>query len=231
MSKKNITLEWFGHSVIKMQINDKTLFFDPIRKNKMLETTLEPAIEKNASAILISHEHWDHYDADTVISLTSSDTKIYCPSLVAGLYSCRLSFEAKDMGTFQEILKSLHPVEINENIDIDGISVKCLEATEGISYLIEFNQKKILFMGDSIAMGRMIEEKPDIIIFPIWAVEGEEADLNNFLKLAGESICIPMHYHSNPDSLPNFFIEPDLLYDISQKINLKVLKRNAPIVI
>jgi len=73
----DITIEWYGHSVFKMQIAGKTLFFDPVRKNKLLGTTLEPATENNISAIFITHEHWDHYDAETILALSSSETKIY----------------------------------------------------------------------------------------------------------------------------------------------------------
>ncbi|MCK5347014.1 MAG: MBL fold metallo-hydrolase, partial [Candidatus Heimdallarchaeota archaeon] len=205
----DITIEWFGHSAFKIQIAGKILFFDPIRENKLLETTLEPAAENNVSAIFISHEHWDHYDADTILSLSSPDTKTYFPFSVASHFGCRLTFEAEDLHSLQKLTQTFSPVQINDEIKIDGISVKCMEATEGLSFLIKYGQKKILFMGDSIALERMIEEKPDIILFPIWAVEGDEADMDTFLKLAGESICIPMHFHSNPDSLPNFFIESD----------------------
>ena len=227
-----ITIEWFGHSVFKMQIAGMILFFDPIRENRLLETTLEPAAENNVSAIFISHEHWDHYDADTILALISPETKTHFPFSVASPFSCRLTFEAEDIQSLQKLTQSFSPVRINDEIEIDGISVKCLEATEGLSFLIKYGQKKILFMGDSLALERMIEEKPDIILFPIWAVEGEEADMDTFLKFADESICIPMHFHNNPDSLPNFFIEPEKLQNLfSQNIKLKVLERNVPVVL
>ena len=228
----DITIEWYGHSVFKMQIAGKTLFFDPLRKNRLLGTTLEPATENNISAIFITHEHWDHYDAETILALSSSETKIYCPLTVASPLSCRLTFEAEDIQSLQKLTQSFSPVRSNDEIKIDGISVKCLEATEGLSFLIKYGQRKILFMGDSLALERMIEEKPDIILFPIWAVEGEEADMETFLKLAGEKICIPMHFHNNPDSLPNFFIESDKLQNLfHENIKLKVLERDVPVVL
>ncbi|MBA3046613.1 MAG: MBL fold metallo-hydrolase [Euryarchaeota archaeon] len=226
----DVALEWFGHAAFKMQIAGKILFFDPVRKNTLLGTTLEPATENNISAIFISHEHWDHYDADTILALTSPGTKTHFPFSVASPFSCRLTFEVEDKQSLKKLTQSFSPVRINDEIEIDDISVKCLEATEGLSFLIKYGQKKILFMGDSIALEDMIEEKPDIILFPIWAVEGEESDMENFLKLAGESICVPMHFHNNPDSLPNFFIESDKLQNLfPQNIKLKVLERNVPV--
>lgn len=230
LNEKSIRLEWFGHSVIKIQIHDKILFFDPIRKNKLLETSLEPITCNNVSAIFISHDHWDHFDADTIISLSSPKTRVYCPFSVASLLSHRLSFEADDMKSLQKLTELIFPIQVNTTIEIDGVKIVCLEATEGISFLIKHNQKKILFMGDSIATQRMIKEKPDIIIFPVWAVEGEEADLDSFIKLADEGMCIPIHYHNNPDALPNFFIKSDKLRELlPENINLNILERNYPI--
>lgn len=228
MSSDNekIEITWFGHSCFRFEIGNQRFYFDPVRKNKLLGTTLELAKEKNISRIFISHEHWDHYDAETIISLSSPETTVYCPIPVATVFSCRLSFEADDMNSFQRFAKTLYPVRTNDVIDFDAVSIHCLEATEGISYLIKSNQKKILFMGDSIATERMIEEKPDVILFPIWAVRGEDADLASFTKLAGENICIPMHYHTNPYGLPNFYTDILKIQELLKDVNLKILEKD-----
>ncbi len=224
----DIKLEWFGHSSFKMQISGKTLFFDPIRKNKLLETTLNPSSEKDVTSIIVSHEHWDHYDPDTIISLSSSETKIYCPVTVATPLSCRLTFEAENMRSLQKLTQPISPLQTNDEIHIDGISIKCLKATEGLSFLINYEKKNVLFMGDSVATKEMIGERPDLILFPIWAVKGKEADIESFLQLSSDSIYIPMHFHKNPDSLPNFYIESIELQELlPRNINLNILEKNV----
>ena len=82
-------------------------------------------------------------------------------------------------------------------------------------------------MGDSVATKEMIKEKPDVVLFPVWAVRGEEARLDEFLELASTALCIPMHYHTHTDGLPNFYIdEKEVEKLLPGNIELMILARN-----
>ncbi len=219
-------LEWFGHSCFKIDIDGVVFFFDPVRRNTLLDTTLDPENEKNVSAIFVSHDHWDHHDSETIMALCNKDTLIYCPPSVALSMSQRLTFEAENLDEHQRISNMIHTVTPNDIVDLGYMKVKCLEASEGISYLI-IHDKKVLFMGDSVATQEMIKEKPDVVLFPIWAVRGEEARPEEFLELASTAICIPMHYHTNTYGLPNFFIEEKELEKLlSGNIEMMIFQRN-----
>lgn len=226
-SNDPIKLNWYGHSCFKIQYVQRSYFLDPIRRNIMLETTLDPGNEKDVCAIFISHDHWDHFDCETILMLSSPNTNIYCPGVVANSLYHRMSFEAKTPDDFNELKKRVLPVAMGEIIDLHEIRIKCLGASEGISYLFFFGEKKMLFMGDSVATNEMIAEEPDVILSPIWAVRGEEANPKAFLKLVKGNRCIPMHYHHNPDALPNFYVPPEDFQDLlKMDVHLEILERN-----
>ena len=193
----------------------------------MLETTLDPGIEKDVNAIFISHDHWDHFDCETILKLLSSDTRIYCPEKVCNSLYHRMTFEAKSQDNFEELKKRILPVTKGEIIDLYEAKITCMGASEGISYLFLIWEKKILFMGDSVATNEMIAEEPDVVLFPVWAVKGGEAKPKAFLELAKGSRCIPMHYHRNPDALPNFYVSPEDFQDLLRtNVDMKILERN-----
>ena len=186
MSNSDMALEWFGHSCFSIEVCDTVYYFDPVRVNDMLGTSLSPGKKEAASAIFVSHEHWDHYDADTILALCSSGTKIYCPQPVASLLSCRMTFEAAGLEGLRTLVEKIVPVKKGDTIELEGPVIECLEASEGLSYLIVHEGGKMLFMGDSVATGQMIDEGPDVILFPIWAVKGEGAKMEEFLDLGYE---------------------------------------------
>ncbi|MEE9151041.1 MAG: MBL fold metallo-hydrolase [Thermoplasmata archaeon] len=225
--RSDITLEWFGHSCFRIEIDRMFLYFDPVRKNRLLGTTLEPHYEKKVSAIFVSHEHWDHYDVETILALCSPRTRIYCPKSVAGSLFHRMTFEVGNLRELQKTKERIVPIKKESIIQINEIQIRCLKASEGISYSIESRDKKVLFMGDSVATDEMIKVRPDVILFPVWAVRGEEARLNDFLELAKGELCIPMHYHTSSDALPNFYLESEELLGLLPKnVNTKILDRN-----
>lgn len=227
MDEHDLNVEWFGHSCFKFTVKNKIYFFDPIRENKMLLTTLKPEKESKPDFIFVSHEHWDHYNARTTLALYSRQTKIYCPIQVAEPLIYEMSFEASHQNEFRKLIERIAPVKQGDIIKSDDVQIKCLAASEGLSFMIVHKGKKVLFMGDSVATPEMIMEKPDIILFPIWAVKGEEAKLEEFLELARERLCIPMHYHTSKDSLPNFYATIEEIKEILPKnINLKILIKN-----
>lgn len=222
-----IKLVWYGHSCFKIEIGESLLFFDPVRKNDMLLTFLKPQIERKANAIFISHEHWDHFDADTILALSSPSSKIYCPISVVGDLTHKMTFEVSNLKEFWDSTEKIVPVKKDDMIEQNDFKIKCLQASEGFSFLVIAKYNKILFMGDSIATNDMVKESPNIILFPVWAVRGEEANLEKFIELAKEKICIPMHYHSSINALPNFFIEPDEIGRLlPRNMNLNPLEKN-----
>jgi L-ascorbate metabolism protein UlaG (beta-lactamase superfamily) len=224
--KEGLILQWFGHSCFRININETSLFFDPVRKNNLLRTILDPKKENSPSAVLISHEHWDHCDPDTLIALCSKSTIIYGPKSIENPIIHGLSFEMDELEELKEATKRISMVKPHDILLMNDIKIKCLEAQEGLSYLLLIDDRRLLFMGDSVATPEMISEDPDVILFPIWAILGEEAKLDDFLTLAQSSLCIPMHYHTTSSALPNFFVDLKKVRELIPNVDLKILNRN-----
>jgi L-ascorbate metabolism protein UlaG (beta-lactamase superfamily) len=224
--KENIELIWFGHSCFKVRVNGTSLFLDPVRKNELLRTTLDPLKENNPTAIFISHEHWDHLDPDTILGLRSPATMIYGPPAIENPIIHKMTFDVPDMRALEKNKNNLIIVIENDILEINDIKIKCLLAQEGLSYLLSISDLKLLFMGDSTATSQMIDEHPDVILFPIWAISGVEAKLDDFLTLAEDPLCIPMHYHTTSSALPNFYVDLKKIKELIPEVNMKILKRN-----
>ena len=114
-----IKLEWLGHSCFRIEVANESFYFDPVRKNVVLGTTLEPLKEKKASVIFVSHEHWDHFNAETILALCSPQTKIYCPMDVAGPLSYGMTFEGDSPEELQKLTGQITPVQKEDIIEIN----------------------------------------------------------------------------------------------------------------
>jgi L-ascorbate metabolism protein UlaG (beta-lactamase superfamily) len=88
-------------------------------------------------------------------------------------------------------------------------------------------KKKILFMGDSVATEEMMKAEPDVILFPVWAVKGDEAKPSEFFELAKGRLCMPMHYHTSPAAFPQFNEDPmELKALFGKNVTMKILGKN-----
>ena len=61
----SITVLWIGHASFKIAADDVIIYIDPWK--------LKDA-PHDASVVLVSHSHYDHYSADDVAKVTAADT-------------------------------------------------------------------------------------------------------------------------------------------------------------
>lgn len=82
-------LVWFGHSSYFIQVDGKRILVDPVFcmaspvsfVNKPFEGTdvYTPSDMPDIDYLVISHDHWDHLDYQTVMQLKSRVGKVVCP--------------------------------------------------------------------------------------------------------------------------------------------------------
>lgn len=82
-------LVWMGHSSLYLQINTKRIAIDPVLVsaspvafvNKAFAGTniYQPDDLPNLDYLIITHDHWDHLDYDTMLNLKSRTGKVICP--------------------------------------------------------------------------------------------------------------------------------------------------------
>lgn len=153
-------LIWFGHSSYLIQTDGKRILVDPVFRmaaplsflNKPFKGTdvYKPEDMPEIDYLMISHDHWDHLDYQTVLALKDRIAKVICP-LGVGEHFEYWGFE-KDR---------IIELDWNENvITDDGFTVYCLPTrhfsgrglspnqTLWASYLVQTPSQKIYIGGD-----------------------------------------------------------------------------------
>lgn len=153
-------LIWFGHSSYLIQSGGKRLLIDPVFRaaaplsflNKPFKGTevYQPEDMPEIDYLVISHDHWDHLDYQTVMALKNRTKKVVCP-LGVGEHFEYWGFE-KDR---------IIELDWNEqSTPEEGITIYCLPArhfsgrsltsnqTLWASYLLQTPAQKIYIGGD-----------------------------------------------------------------------------------
>lgn len=82
-------LVWFGHSSYYLQLNDKTFLIDPVFSdyaspfsfiNKAFGAThqFKPKDFPDIDYLIITHDHWDHLDYQTILQLKPKTKQVIC---------------------------------------------------------------------------------------------------------------------------------------------------------
>ncbi len=156
-------LIWFGHSTFLLQVDDKNVLLDPMFGNVpaphpwlgsgRFSEELPIAIEKlpKIDAIVISHDHYDHLDYESIEKLKEKVDMFYTP-LGVGVHLKKWGVEDNRI------------VELDwwEEVNHEGLLLACTPAqhfsgrkfgnrqsTLWSSWVIKSNSKNIFFSGDS----------------------------------------------------------------------------------
>jgi len=83
-----LRVTWMGHSSVLVEIDGRRILVDPVWSDRIgpligRKRFHKPPIQIDSlpklDAVLISHEHYDHLDKDTILALANRDTKFYVP--------------------------------------------------------------------------------------------------------------------------------------------------------
>jgi L-ascorbate metabolism protein UlaG (beta-lactamase superfamily) len=194
----SVKLQWFGHASFKITSGSDVVYIDPW---KLKETP------HDATAVLVSHSHYDHYSADDIAKVSGMTTKF---------------FAAEDVVKKQgkgEILKPGQTVDIGD-IKVTGVPMYNPakqfhpKSNNWVGFVIEIGGKRIYYAGDTDETREMDALKNiDLALLPVggtytmnaaeaaaatkvfkpkcaipyhWGdIVGSQADADNFKKLAG----------------------------------------------
>lgn len=156
-------LIWFGHSAFLLQTNDKNILIDPMFGKvaaphpllgaNRFNNELPIAIEKlpKIDAIVISHDHYDHLDYESIIKLQSKVNHYYVP-LGVGVHLEAWGV-AKENITELDWWQNTSFYEINlvctPSQHFSGRKMDNGESTLWSSWVITTSNSNIFFSGDS----------------------------------------------------------------------------------
>lgn len=159
----NTRLIWFGHSAFLLQMKGKNILIDPmfgavpaphplLGRNRF-NSDLPIEIEKlpYIDAIIISHDHYDHLDYESIMKLKSKVKKYYTP-LAVGVHLKAWGVEEQQIveldwwqnATFENLEFICTPAQ-----HFSGRKINNRQSTLWSSWVIRSAEESIFFSGDS----------------------------------------------------------------------------------
>ena len=175
-----------AQSSIKI-ISNKTIYFDPYL---IKEET------HDADLIFITHDHYDHFDLDSINKIVKDDTLIIMPD----------SMVIKNIIHLNR--NNVRGVVPNNEYTINNVSFKTIPSYNTnkafhkkeynwVGYLVNIEDKILYIAGDTDPTEENQQVKCDIAFLPIGGTYTmdykEAANLTNLIKPA---VVIPIHYHT-----------------------------------
>ena len=172
-------IDVFTQAAIKM-VGDKVIYFDPyLIKDEY----------HDADYIFITHDHYDHYDEESINNIKNDNTKIILP----------ICLKDKPNNLV---------VEPNKEYEIDGIKFKTIPSyniekqfhpreKEYVGYLIELEGLTYYIMGDTDVTSEALEVTPDVCFVPIGGkFTMDYLEAVDYINKINPKKVIPIHYGS-----------------------------------
>lgn len=209
---KNVDIKWLGHAGFEIS-GTKKIFIDPFMRNKTAA----------ADFILLTHEHFDHCDPESVKKLQGKNTQIF------GTFNCITQFSGRT-----NTLRSGEDMRYPDGIVIASVNAYNINKSYhpkgfGRGFVITIDNVTIYHAGDT----DFIPEMPkgmDIALLPIGgkytmnATEAAEA-----AKQINPLIVVPMHYNSDAFGISGINADPTQLAKLLEGtgIDVKILSASA----
>jgi len=186
LKKGEIAFLWFNnYSGVTIMTPTKTFVFDP--------ADVDPLSFKKVDALLITHEHHDHFDEPLTREIYR---RTQCPVVADSTSASRLK-DTLPVG-------KLHEMRVGKEIKLDNITVRAEgfrhPATTPVSYLITTEDGvKIYHTGDSLPypeMKQIGERSPPDVVFCTVGVPAPGASPQTGLeivKMVKPKVAVPYH--------------------------------------
>jgi len=148
----SVTLQWLGHASFKITKDDVTIYIDPW---KLADSA------HDATVVLVSHGHYDHYSASDVTKVSGPQTKFIASADVVGQH-----------GKGQ-------PLQPGQSVSVDDITITGVaaynpakqfhpKANNWLGFVIEIGDSRIYYAGDTDMTEEMkVLKGIDIALLPV----------------------------------------------------------------
>lgn len=174
-------IKWLGHASFLIEVSDKKIYIDPYS----LPDDSEPA-----DLVLITHDHYDHCDLNTIKKIRKTATYILGPEDVAKKISSTGVLRSGDVTGFDEIKVKAVPSYNTEKHSHPRDS--------GLGFIIEVGSKRIYHAGDTDNIPEMKDLGGiTVALLPVGGTYTMNVDeAVEAIKLIKPDIAVPMHYGS-----------------------------------
>lgn len=192
-----VKIQFLGHASFKLLYPHTNILIDPFINNPCTEPSFKRLIDfplrenelNDVSLILVSHEHFDHFDKKAIESIAQKNNAV-----VVGHESV-----LKELNLHKRFL---YPITIGQKIElrklaIEGITAHHPNSFFPLGFLIDSGNERIYHAGDTDLIDEFDKIKADIALLPIGGtytmdlVDGVKAT-----KSMKPKAVIPMHYNT-----------------------------------
>jgi len=175
-----MTLQWLGHASFKICHEDVVIYIDPWKLKESAH---------DATLVLVSHSHSDHYSPEDIAKVSGDDTKLIASADVV----------AKQKGG-EAILPGV-------TVELEGVKVTGVAAynpnkqfhpkqRNWVGFVIEVGSKRIYYAGDTDLTEEMKAVKDiDVALLPVggkYTMNGSEAaEATKYIK---PKLAVPYHW-------------------------------------
>lgn len=221
-NKNNFSVTWIGHATVLVQLEGKNILTDPIWSERCSPVKFAGPIRytnpgvslddlPKIDIVLLSHNHYDHMDLDTLTQLE----KRFKPLFLSGLNNKKLLKSAglsnvHEMDWWDDIQEKSLKITFTPTQHFSGRKIIDLDESLWGSYVVTGEKKKFYFSGDTgyfEGFSEISEKFPeiDLAILPIGAYEPKwfmspmhvdpHHSVKAFIDLKAKQM-MPMHYQT-----------------------------------
>jgi L-ascorbate metabolism protein UlaG (beta-lactamase superfamily) len=170
----------FGHACVRLETDGQVIVLDP-------GGFTEPEAIDGATAVLITHEHADHYHPDHL-------RRVDAPVFTIGAVAAKIREDAPD------VAERLTVVEPGQQLDV-GVPVTVVGEKHAVihpelphfdnsGYLLEAEGQRVYHPGDSLTPP---PEQPDLLLLPVSAPWLKVSEAIDFGRDVGAAKSLAIH--------------------------------------
>ncbi len=218
-----VSIHFFGHSFFKIGFPGRNVLIDPFISTeqnrpdfaRLVNCAAKTADLKDIALILVTHEHFDHFDKALIEQIAARDN------------SCVVS-SASVLQQLSLSKRFLHPLKMHQSISLRGVEIRAMPAHHPqsfypLGFLLTCGGKSVFHSGDTDLMDEFSQIKPDVALLPIGGTYTMDCvDAIRAVKTMKPRFAMPMHYNTFK------MIQQDPR-EFKQKIEKSILKTKSVI--
>jgi len=214
-------VQYIYHSFFKVAMGNRVMLFDPFIDTQPKGSDFKRRIDcpakcksfNKVDAILVSHEHFDHFDKKAIERIASES-------------GCTVAAHDHLLSELDISPRQKKSLDLKKKANVKGIEIEPLPAHHPNSfypmgYKVEYDGNSLVHTGDTDLTGIFSKINADVLCVPIGGtMTMDVVDAVRAVKTMEPGVAIPMHYNT-------FDVIKASPLEFKEKIEKSILKTRA----